>query len=197
MNRDDVPTGAAVALATGELMVTARRTVAMLAPGTGPADAVAAVRAAVGQLWPKVSPEAARDVMTAAAELACECGVTELPADVADRYVGQLNGAEGMLDFTGEWLAAGKPEPEPGRFTPSVAFASSVAFDRDEDDETLTSVAALLALAHMALRDRAEDAELGAHQAHEPEPGDYDPGPEVDDEGGMSEYRYHEPEPWS
>jgi hypothetical protein len=25
---------------------------------------------------------------------------------------------------------------------------------------------------------------------------EYDPGPEVDDQGGMSEYRYHEPEPW-
>jgi len=30
----------------------------------------------------------------------------------------------------------------------------------------------------------------------EPEHAEYDPGPEVDDEGGMSEYRYHEPEPW-
>lgn len=29
----------------------------------------------------------------------------------------------------------------------------------------------------------------------EPEP-EYDPGPEVDDQGGMSDYRYHEPEPW-
>jgi hypothetical protein len=30
----------------------------------------------------------------------------------------------------------------------------------------------------------------------EPPVVEYDPGPEVDDEGGMSEYRYHEPEPW-
>jgi hypothetical protein len=31
----------------------------------------------------------------------------------------------------------------------------------------------------------------------EPEPDEYDPGPEVDDEGGMSEYRhYYEPQPW-
>jgi hypothetical protein len=31
-------------------------------------------------------------------------------------------------------------------------------------------------------------------QAEEPEPGPYDPGPEIDDEGGMSEYRYPMPE---
>lgn len=30
----------------------------------------------------------------------------------------------------------------------------------------------------------------------EPDPAEFDPGPEVDDQGGMSEYRYHEPEPW-
>lgn len=34
-------------------------------------------------------------------------------------------------------------------------------------------------------------------ELEEPEPGEYDPGPEVDDEGGMSEYRYHEPESWT
>jgi hypothetical protein len=32
-------------------------------------------------------------------------------------------------------------------------------------------------------------------QDHEPEPTEYDPGPEVDDQGGMSEYRYPEPAP--
>jgi hypothetical protein len=42
------------------------------------------------------------------------------------------------------------------------------------------------------LEDRNELAEL------EPEPEDFDPGPEVDDEGGMSEYRHalHAEEPW-
>lgn len=40
------------------------------------------------------------------------------------------------------------------------------------------------------------------NQPVKPEPDDdenYDPGPEVDDEGGMSEYRHapFEPEPWS
>jgi hypothetical protein len=35
---------------------------------------------------------------------------------------------------------------------------------------------------------RISDLEAGPEE--EPEPGDYDPGPEVDDEGGMSEYRY-------
>ncbi len=39
----------------------------------------------------------------------------------------------------------------------------------------------------------------GRDTAAEPEPDDCDPGPEVDDEGGMSEFRHmrHEPEPWS
>jgi hypothetical protein len=35
---------------------------------------------------------------------------------------------------------------------------------------------------------RISDLEAGPEE--EPEPDDYDPGPEVDDEGGMSEYRY-------
>jgi hypothetical protein len=30
----------------------------------------------------------------------------------------------------------------------------------------------------------------------EPEPAGYDPGPEADDEGGMSEYRHQEPKLW-
>lgn len=173
MNRDDMPTGAAVALATGELMVTGRRAVAAYLAGltadvlAEPAAAVAAVRADVEPLWPKVMPEAARDVMIAAAELACDLGVTELPADLADRYAGQLDGAEGMLELTGEWLAAGKSGPGPGGFTPPVAFASSVAFDRDEDDETLTSLAALLALSHLALADRHADEDGRDDQAHE------------------------------
>jgi hypothetical protein len=35
-------------------------------------------------------------------------------------------------------------------------------------------------------------------QADEPEPEEYDPGPEVDDEGGMSEYRHALPgQDWS
>jgi hypothetical protein len=169
VNRDDPPNGAVIALATGELMVTARRAVAER-QAIDPADAVAAVRAAVGQLWPKVPPEAVRDVMVAAAKMAREFGVTELPATVADQYSGQLDGADGMLELTGEWIAAGKPAPTNGPFTPPIAFASSVAFDRDEDEETLTSLAALLALAHMAMADRA------------------------DHEEGMSEYRYDLPD---
>jgi len=32
-----------------------------------------------------------------------------------------------------------------------------------------------------------------AEQPAEPEPQDYDPGPEIDDEGGMSEYRHEMP----
>jgi hypothetical protein len=35
---------------------------------------------------------------------------------------------------------------------------------------------------------------LGPQPDDEPEPEEHDPGPEVDDEGGMSEYRYILPE---
>lgn len=53
---------------------------------------------------------------------------------------------------------------------------------------------------------RADEAEPGtiigtdvriAYDDEDDEAEEYDPGPEVDDEGGMSEYRHHEPEPWS
>lgn len=34
------------------------------------------------------------------------------------------------------------------------------------------------------------DADAELEEFEEPEPEEYDPGPECDDEGGMSEYRY-------
>jgi hypothetical protein len=40
----------------------------------------------------------------------------------------------------------------------------------------------------------ADLAESGYDRYDEPEPDDYGPGPEADDEGGMSEYRYTLPE---
>lgn len=177
-----------VALATGELMVAARRTVTALPADAAPAAVVAEIRSALGQLWPRVPPEAVREVLISAAELAAELGVTQMPDDLsvelAERYPGQLDGADGMLELTAEWITAGKPT-RPGGFTPPTAFASSVAFDRAEDEETLTSLAALLAVSHLALAERE-----AAESEPEPEPDDYDPGPEVDDEGGMSEYRF-------
>jgi len=146
-----------VALATGELMVAARRTVAALPADAAPAAVVAEIRSALGQLWPGVPPEAVRDVLISAAELAAELGVTQMPDDLsvelAERYPGQLDGADGMLELTAGWITAGKPTG-PGGFTPPVAFASSVAFDRAEDEETLTSLAALLAVSHLALAER-------------------------------------------
>jgi hypothetical protein len=45
-----------------------------------------------------------------------------------------------------------------------------------------------------ACRDDVKDGHPCDHECHynadPPEPGDYDPGPEVDDEGGPPEYRY-------
>lgn len=53
-------------------------------------------------------------------------------------------------------------------------------------------------------RPRRLDADLDVERAfaaamtepEEPEAAEHDPGPEVDDEGGMSEHRLHAPEPW-
>lgn len=160
MNRDTLPGPGSVALATGELMVTARRLTARLPrlAESSPeqlAAAVAVVRAGVLELWPQVMPEAARDVMLTCAETACEAGVREVPGAVADMLPGELDGAAGMLELTAEWIAAGRPERAAGGFAPPYAFASSVAFDRDEDTETLASVSVLLTLAHLALPVRA------------------------------------------
>jgi hypothetical protein len=157
MKRDPAPSPAAVALATGELMVTARRLTARLprlaqsAPEQLTA-AVTAVRAGIlDGLWSKVPPEAVREVMVTTAEMACEAGVTEIPESVAAMLPGDLDGAEGMLELTREWIAAGRPEPGPGRFTPPSAFAGSVAFDRAEDEQTLASLSVLLTLAHLTI----------------------------------------------
>ena len=145
MNRDDMPTGAAVALAFGELMVTAKRLTAQLprlneSTPDQLADAVTAVRASIAGIWPNVLPEAARDVMVTATGMASHHGVRSLP--------------EGLADETADWplvMTGQDGVPEAGAIGSALAFASSVAFDRDEDDQTLTSVAVLLTLAHLAL----------------------------------------------
>jgi hypothetical protein len=145
-----MPTGAAIALATAGMMVTARRLTARLprlADQTPEslAAAVAVVRAGLLAIWPDMPPEAVRDVMMGAAEAACEAGITGVPEDLAGMLPG-LDAAEGMLELTGEWIAEGKPEP-----TPPLMFASSVAFDRSEDAETLASLSVLLTLAHLVM----------------------------------------------
>jgi predicted nucleic acid-binding Zn-ribbon protein len=66
------------------------------------------------------------------------------------------------------------------------------ALDRIGDLEKQTPQAQQLQLeADLAAADLAAS---GYDRYDEPEPDDYDPGPEVDDEGGMSEYRYTLPE---
>src|ERR1700740_2223514 len=173
MDRDTTPYPGAIALATGELMIAGKRAVEALAPGSGPAVAAAAVLVAIRPLWHRVMPEAARDVMVAAAQLACQNGPAGRPAGLVEEYgPGPLDAATGMLEMTAEHEAASWPEPQPGRTSPPLAFASTGAFDRDEDDATLTSLAALLAVAHLRLaeRDALDDAELADVQAAEPGP---------------------------
>jgi hypothetical protein len=149
VNRDNPPTAEGIALATGEMMVAARRA----APRPGdPAAAVAAVRAALAPLWPKVPPEAVRDVLATAAEGAAEGGITQVPEGITARYsYPELITAVTMLDMAGAWHSAGKPAARAGRPAPHVALASAAAFDRAEDEETLTALAVLLALAFTAV----------------------------------------------
>jgi hypothetical protein len=161
-------------------MMTAARRAA--SSGADPVTAERAIREALAPLWPRVSPEATRDVLVTATELAQQHGARNLP--------------DGLADQTAEWLlemAAQDDVPEAGAIGSVRAFASSVAFDRDEDVETFATVAVVLAVAFTS---EPEPDELAGP---EPEPAEYDPGPEVDDEGGMSEYRHapHEPGPWS
>ena len=141
MDRDTAPDGLVAALMFGELMAAGRR--AAIAAPDDLAEAAAAVQAALTPLWPRVVPEAARDVLTTCAQIAVSRGVTELPTSA-----GSITAAT-VLELTAEWVAVGSPDPG-ARFTPPVAYASSAAFDRDEDAETLAAVALLLAVAHPA-----------------------------------------------
>ncbi len=148
MDRDTPPDGLVAALMFGELMAAGRR--AAIAASEDLAEAAAAVQSALTPLWPRVVPEAARDVLTTCAQIAVSRGVTELPATV-DNVT-----AAAVLELTAEWAAAGSPGPG-ARFTPPVAYASSAAFDRDEDAGTLAAVALLLAVAHPAAPARELD----------------------------------------
>jgi hypothetical protein len=107
------------------------------------------VQAAITPLWPQVVPEAARDVLVACAQLAVTRGITASPGDVT---------AGAMLELTAEWAASGEPGPAAG-FAPHVAYASSAAFDRDEDAGTLAAVSLLMAIAHPAAPARRADGE--------------------------------------
>jgi hypothetical protein len=140
MGRDTPPEPLVAALMFGELMAAGRR-----AAVNGPGDlagAAATVRAVIPPLWPRVTPEAARDVLVACAELAVAQGVTGLPGESGDITAGD------MLELAAGHAAAGSPPA--GGLAPHVAYASSAAFDREEDAAVLDSVCLLLVLAHPA-----------------------------------------------
>jgi hypothetical protein len=145
MDRDSPPDPVMTALMFGELMAVGRRA-AVYGPGDL-AGAAAAVRAAVLPLWPRVSPEAVRDVLVSCAELAAAAGAG-LPDDDADGVDARgMITARDTLELAAGHAAAGSPSK---RFAPHVAYASSAAFDRDEDAATLDAVCVLIALAHPA-----------------------------------------------
>ena len=85
----------------------------------------------------------ARDVLVACAQVAVSRGITALPADIEDET------AVSMLELTAAQPASGSPGTAGGS-APPVAYASSAAFDRDEDAATLSAIALLMALAHPA-----------------------------------------------
>jgi hypothetical protein len=144
MDRDS--TGGIVAtLAFAELMATGGRAARAAGDGGLPA-AVAAVRAAVVPLWPRTTPEAARDVLLACADLA----VTQHQVAAVPGELGECLIASEMLSLTAGHAADKRPAPAPRRFTPPEAYASSCAFDRDDDAAVLDAVCVLIALAHPA-----------------------------------------------
>jgi hypothetical protein len=159
MDRDTPPDTLVATMMFAELMALGARA-ALFGPQDLP-GAAAAVRAAITPLWPRVAPEAARDVLVASASIAYSHGVTAVP-DLPGELTGSSGAvtAGGMLDMTAEWAAA-TPTPAGTRFTPPEAYASSCAFDRDDDAAVLDSVCLLMALAHPA---RSAD-----HEDHDPD----------------------------
>lgn len=151
MNRDSTPTPAAITMATTELFLVVRRTWHKLAANYGltMATAVGPMAVALGEFWPSTPPESARDALCISARAAVIGGITKVPMQDADLT------ASTLLELTADWLAAnpghevtGAPIGPPGN--PPLAFASSCAFDRDE--ETLRSLAVLCVLAEMAAK---------------------------------------------
>jgi hypothetical protein len=148
VNRDQPPhSDEAVAYTVGLMLDVGHNTVT----GTpiarrNPAAALAAVREAIEPFWQWTNPETARDVMIHGARLAWQSGVTSCPEDLAD------DSAETMLEFT----AATVPDVSPQA---AWAFASSVAFDRDEDAETFQTLCVLLVLAYLREPDEQMEAE--------------------------------------
>lgn len=150
MNRDGTPTGAVITMHTTELIVTGRQTWHKLSANGGLAvvPAVDGIAAALRQLWPSIPPESARDALCIAARAAVVGGITEVPVRDPDFT------ASTMLELTAELLAADPGHQVTGapigpRMNPPLAFASSCAFDREEDAETLHSLAVLCVLAEM------------------------------------------------
>lgn len=143
MDRDSAD-GVTATLAFAELMAAGGCAARAAGDGGLPA-AVASVRAAVLPLWSRTVPEAARDVLVACADLAVTRHVVAVPDELDESLI-----ASEILDLTAGWVADKRPAPAGGRFTPPVAYASSCAFDRDEDAVVLDAVCLLLALAHPA-----------------------------------------------
>lgn len=120
------------------------------------AAAVDAVRSAIAELWPQVSPEAARDVMLEAASTACLNGVTTQVA-VAGISSGDLAAVRRMLELADKWFivdhyraALGRTGLSPDQAAEASAFASSLASGRSYDQETFATLSVLLALAGLA-----------------------------------------------
>lgn len=166
MMRDAPPGPGTTEIIFMDLMIAGKRA-AQSAPSGDLAAAITAVRKAVTPMWAIVIPEAARDVLITCAELAVDShDITRVPAEAGPDVI-----VDAMLELTASWIADGRPSR---RFTPPAAYASSTAFDRDDDQAMFTAMCLLLALAHPAI-----ETEYADEAGYDEEWGDGDP-----DEGG-------------
>lgn len=147
MKRDTIPSTYEVALMIGELWAMGRR-LTDSRPAYHETNAkqlnmsIQIVREGIAKrLWANTPPETVRDILLLTAEICCNSGLSKLP-DWLD-----TSHAKWMLEVTQGWIDAGKPTTP--NFSPPYAYASSVAFDRNEDTETLDTVAVLLTIAHL------------------------------------------------
>jgi hypothetical protein len=96
------------------------------------------------ELWRATQPEAVRDLLATAAELAVNAGVVEVPEEIAD------GNASALLDLAHKTLATGiggliggSPTDQPSN--PAHIFAASYAFDRTDSVEMKVRTYAVLA----------------------------------------------------
>ena len=137
MNRDSSPPTTDEIAAWSTVIVGTAMRYAGPVPRSAMVSAIAAVETPLRRLWLVLPPESVRDALGDAAGLAHRAGLAAAPDGVDDP--GGLVAA--VLALADQPAAAGQPSP-------LRAWASSQAFDRDEDEVTFRLLVVLLALAY-------------------------------------------------